>query len=34
MPNYRRAFVAGGCWFFTINLLQRRQTLLGALGHR
>ena len=24
MPNYRRAFVAGGTWFFTVNLLQRR----------
>ncbi|MBC3883265.1 transposase [Undibacterium sp. LX40W] len=23
MPNYRRAFVAGGTWFFTVNLLQR-----------
>jgi putative transposase len=28
MPNYRRAFVPGGCWFFTLNLLQRQQTLL------
>jgi len=28
MPNYRRAFVPGGCWFFTHNLLERRQTLL------
>jgi putative transposase len=28
MPNYRRAFVAGGCWFFTHNLFDRRQTLL------
>jgi putative transposase len=28
MPNYRRAFVPGGCWFFTANLLERRQTLL------
>jgi putative transposase len=28
MPNYRRAFVSGGCWFFTINLLDRRSTLL------
>jgi putative transposase len=28
MPNYRRAFVAGGCWFFTVNLLERRNTLL------
>ena len=23
MPNYRRAFVPGGTWFFTVNLLQR-----------
>ena len=28
MPNYRRAFVPGGCWFFTVNLLERRQTIL------
>src|SRR3954453_16604164 len=28
MPNYRRAFVPGGCWFFTVNLLERRRTLL------
>jgi putative transposase len=28
MPNYRRAFVPGGCWFFTVNLQERRQTLL------
>lgn len=28
MPNYRRALVPGGCWFFTLNLLDRRQTLL------
>lgn len=28
MPNYRRAFVPGGCWFFTVNLLERRETLL------
>jgi putative transposase len=28
MPNYRRAFVPGGCWFFTANLLDRRSTLL------
>src|SRR5208283_4919531 len=20
VPNYRRAFVPGGCWFFTVNL--------------
>ena len=29
MPNYRRAFVPGGCWFFTANLLDRRSTLLA-----
>jgi putative transposase len=28
MPNYRRAFVPGGCWFFTVNLLDRWQSLL------
>jgi REP-associated tyrosine transposase len=28
MPNYRRAFVPNGCWFFTVNLLERRWTLL------
>jgi putative transposase len=28
MPNYRRAFVPGGCWFFTVNLLDRRSSLL------
>ena len=28
MPNYRRAFAPGGCFFFTVNLLDRRQTLL------
>jgi putative transposase len=28
MPNYRRAFVPGGCWFFTVNLLDRRRALL------
>src|SRR6266853_4117168 len=28
MPNYRRAFVPGGCWFFTVNLLERRNTVL------
>ena len=25
MPNYRRAFVQGGCWFFTVNLLSPAQ---------
>jgi REP-associated tyrosine transposase len=28
MPNYRRAYAAGGCWFFTVNLRDRRETLL------
>src|SRR5690242_20290242 len=28
MPNYRRAFVPRGCWFFTANLLDRRSRLL------
>jgi putative transposase len=28
VPNYRRAFVPGGCWFFTVNLLDRRTKLL------
>ena len=28
MPNYRRAFVPGGCWFFTVNLLDRSKPLL------
>jgi antitoxin HicB len=28
MPDYRRAFIPGGCFFFTVNLLERRQTLL------
>src|SRR6266566_3758979 len=28
MPNYRRAFVPGGCWFFTVNLLDRGSSLL------
>ena len=28
MPNYRRAFVTGGSWFFTVNLLDRRARLL------
>jgi putative transposase len=28
MPNYRRTFVDGGCWFFTVNLEDRRQRLL------
>lgn len=23
MPNYKRAWIPGGCWFFTVNLLRR-----------
>jgi len=36
MPNYRRAWVPGGTYFFTVNLLDRRHRLLteriDALG--
>lgn len=28
MPNYRRAFIKGGCYFFTVNLLDRKSRLL------
>jgi REP-associated tyrosine transposase len=28
MPNYRRAFVPGACWFFTVNLFDRDSRLL------
>lgn len=28
MPNYRRALMPGGCWFFTVNLLDRDSRLL------
>jgi putative transposase len=28
MPNYRRNFVTGSCYFFTVNLLERQCTLL------
>ena len=28
MPNYRRTLVPGGCWFFTVNLLDRRSSIL------
>ena len=35
MPNYRRLYRPGGSWFFTVNLADRRSTLLtdriGAL---
>jgi hypothetical protein len=30
MPNYRRAYVPGASWFFTVNLLQRRNNDLLA----
>ncbi len=28
MSNYRRIYVPGGTYFFTVNLLERRRTLL------
>jgi hypothetical protein len=28
MSNYRRAWVQGGTYFFTVNLLERRRRLL------
>jgi putative transposase len=28
MPNYRRAYIPDGSWFFTVNLLEQRKTLL------
>jgi len=28
MSNYRRALASGGCWFFTVNLLDRQKALL------
>jgi putative transposase len=28
MPNYRRWFAPGGCWFFTVTLLDRRASHL------
>ena len=28
MSDYRRAFIPGGGWFFTVNLLDRRKALL------
>lgn len=28
MPNYRRVLVPGGCYFFTVNLLDRNSRLL------
>jgi putative transposase len=32
MLNYRRDFVPGGCWFFTVNLLERRTTMVQRTG--
>ena len=28
MPDYRRNRIAGGCYFFTVNLLERYQNQL------
>jgi putative transposase len=28
LPNYRRVFIPGGTWFFTVNLLERDRTVL------
>lgn len=28
MPNYRRVFLPGGTWFFTVNLLERKNNNL------
>lgn len=28
MTNYRRSYIAGGCYFFTVNLADRRSALL------
>lgn len=28
VPNYRRLFAPGGCWFFTVNLQDRHSCLL------
>ncbi|MDU1063207.1 MAG: transposase, partial [Leclercia adecarboxylata] len=28
MSNYRRHYLAGGTWFFTVNLQNRRSDLL------
>ena len=30
MPNYRRLLVPGGCYFFTVNLLDRNSSLLTS----
>ncbi len=28
MPNYRRAFVPGGCWFFTVGEMTNRYAIV------
>ncbi len=28
MPDYRRNFVTGGCYFFTVTILDRQKALL------
>ncbi len=28
MSNYRRSYIPGGCWFFTVNLQNRHSDLL------
>ncbi len=28
MSDYRRSYIHGGCWFFTVNLQNRRSDLL------
>lgn len=30
MPNYRRNFISGGTYFFTVTLLERKRDLLVA----
>jgi hypothetical protein len=32
MPNYRRAFIPGGTWFFTVNLLLQTMALDSKRG--
>jgi len=32
MSNYRRVWVPGGTYFFTVNLLERRRRLLLELA--
>jgi len=33
MPNYRRAWVPGGCYFFTVALAERKSSLLTERIH-